>query len=160
MITTNPEIRHRIDELSAELESKVKYYRRTALLNHFITLAITVLTLAASATAGLGGLFFDFSGKVAGGIALLPGIFGLIVASLKPHAKANWHYRKVDALQALGRRLKYELPEMPTADNVAAISSALSDLERSMTREWEKDLTSTWDHFTRREGPGSSRSNE
>jgi len=50
---------------------------------------------------------------------------------------ANWHYRKVDRLRALERRLKFELPASPTADNIAAVSSALSATDQQMSKEWE-----------------------
>jgi hypothetical protein len=51
--------------------------------------------------------------------------------------KANWHYRKTDRLKALRRRLTYELPSSPRADNLAAISRAWSALDADMSKEWE-----------------------
>ena len=51
--------------------------------------------------------------------------------------KANWHYRKVDRIKTLQRRLAYELPVSPNADNLAAISHAWSAIDTDMSKEWE-----------------------
>ena len=51
--------------------------------------------------------------------------------------KANWHYRKVDRIKTLQRRLAYELPVSPNADNLAAISRAWSAIDTDMSKEWE-----------------------
>jgi hypothetical protein len=51
--------------------------------------------------------------------------------------RANWHYRKVHRIRTLRRRLEFELPTSPTADNIAAVSNARSAMGLEMSKEWE-----------------------
>jgi hypothetical protein len=44
----------------------------------------------------------------------------------------------------LRRRLMDELPESPSADNVASISAAWRQFEDLMEKSWEEDLAFSW----------------
>jgi hypothetical protein len=150
------EIKDRIKSLQDELKQAIEHYRRLARRNYGFALLLMTLTLAASAVAGVGGLFFGLSGQITGGLALLPGILALVATVLKPQDRANWHYRKKDDLNALRRRLTYELPESPSPDNVAAISSAWSDLDKGFNEEWEKNFALNWSPFSKADSGGTS----
>jgi hypothetical protein len=128
----------RKSKLLGDIEADRKWYLRNSRWNYFAAQGMSWGSLAASSAAALLGLIPSSVDKwVVGGLAALS--TALIAASrqLGFQQKANWHYRKVDRLRALQRRLLYELPISPTADNIAAISSALSAIDIEMSKEWE-----------------------
>lgn len=69
---------------------------------------------------------------------------------MKFQDRANWHYRKMEALKALRRRLLFEPPESPTADNIAAIANTLTTLNERMQEEYQKDFTLDWTGLQKR----------
>jgi hypothetical protein len=140
-------IEDRINSLNGELTNAIEHYRRLAQWNYRLALMLMTVTLCASAIAGIGGIFFGLTGQVAGGIALLPGILALGTTVLKPQGRANWHYRKKDSLNALRRRLAYEMPEPPSPDDISAISSSWTELNAKMNEEWERNFTLSWTLF-------------
>lgn len=103
-----------------------------------------IAALACSAAAGLGGLFLSLNSKWIGGLALVPGVFAIVESTLNLQGKANWHYRKKYGLEKLRRRLLFEIPESPSADDVAAISISWAKLRDSMQSEWEKGFRLSW----------------
>jgi hypothetical protein len=143
------EIKNRITLLQGELMKAIDHYRWLAQSNYRFALLLMTITIAASAAAGLGGIFFGLNGQITGGIALLPGILALVATVLKPQDRANWHYRKKDSLNALRRRLIYELPDSPSSDNVAAISNDWATLDKQFNEEWEKNFALTWSPFSK-----------
>lgn len=88
--------------------------------------------------------------QVAGSIALLPAAVALIATSMKFQGKANWHYRKKEALEGLRCRLQFELPESPSADDVASISESFRGITEKMTKEWEKELALDFSYFAKK----------
>jgi hypothetical protein len=151
-----PEIRTRVDALTKELNDAIAHYNTRARTAYWCAQILMIMTLGSSALATLCGVFLDAGGKITGGIAALPGITALIAVTMKPAGRANWHYRKKDGLNELRRRLLYELPESPTADNVAAISNSWTQLTVKMNEKWERDYTLSWVGFTKAsqtEGP-------
>jgi len=72
---------------------------------------------------------------------------------MKFQEKSNWHYRRKDGLKSLRRRWRYELPESPTVDNVAAISKGLRQFEDLMQKSWEEELAFSWATFSRKREP-------
>jgi hypothetical protein len=131
-------LKERIARLLEEFQADRGKYMRNARWNYFIGQGMSWLSLTASGLAALLGLIPSSVDKwVIGGLAALA--TGLIAASrqLGLQQKANWHYRKVDRLRTLERRLEFELPTSPTADNIAAISAARSAIDTEMSKEWE-----------------------
>lgn len=150
------DIGSRIESLRGELETEIKLCRRLARRNYRFALLLMTITLASSGIAGIGGIFFGLSAKTTGGIALLPGITALVATMLKPQGRANWHYRKESALNALRRRLLYQLPESPSPDNVAAIANEWSALDLKMNEDWEKDFALNWSSFAKQIDSGKT----
>jgi hypothetical protein len=109
-----------------------------------------LLALAASAAAALGGISGYLTAKQAGLFAAVPGAIALIASTLKFQEKSNWHYRRKNGLKNLRHRLLYELPESPTADNVAAISQGFREFEDLMRKSWEEELAFSWATFSRK----------
>ena len=149
------EIRKRIEGLRSELEKAIAHYNSRARAAYWCAHILMIITLGSSALATLCGVFLDVSGKTTGAIAAIPGIAALIAVTMKPAGRANWHYRKKDALNELRRRLLYELPQFPTANNVAAISKSWTELTKKMNEEWERDFTLSWASFTKPSSGGT-----
>jgi hypothetical protein len=126
-------------QLVAEIKDDRIRYLRNARYNYFGAQVLSWGSLAAASVAALLGIipYFTVDKTVVGVLAALSP--ALVAASQKLgfQQKANWHYRKVDQLRALERRLQFELPISTSADNIAAISSALSALDSGMSKEWE-----------------------
>jgi hypothetical protein len=132
-------LEERATKMSDKLESERKSYLSSARLNYVAVQVMSFASSAAGIAAALLGLIpSETIQKWEVGIvaAISP---TLIAASrqLGFQLKANWHYRKVDSIKTLQRRLAYELPAQPNADNLAAISRAWSALDTDMSKEWE-----------------------
>jgi len=128
----------RKNKLLVDIEADSKRYLWNARRNYFTAQAMSWGSLAASGAAALLGLIPSSVDKwVVGVLAALSA--ALIAASrqLGFQQKANWHYGKVDRLSTLRRRLSYELPILPSADNIAAISSSWSAIDTEMSKESE-----------------------
>lgn len=106
-----------------------------------------ILAILASAFAGLGGLTSMLGSQAVGTIALIPGAFALLSTTIKFDGRAMWHYRKKRELDALWRRLKFEMPTPPTADQIALISSERSALDKKLDVDWEKEFALGWGWF-------------
>jgi hypothetical protein len=98
-------------------------------------------SLAASCLAALLGLVPAFSAAIEkwqlGLVSALSVLFTTFSQQVGFHQRANWHYRKVHQIRTLRRRLQFELPESPMADDIAAISNARSEMDLEMSKEWE-----------------------
>jgi hypothetical protein len=126
-------------QLIAEIQHDRDRYLRNARYNYFGAQVMSWGSLAATSVAALLGIipYFTVDKTVVGVLAALS--TALVAASQKLgfQQKANWHYRKVDQLRTLERRLQFELPISMSADNVAAISRAVSAVDSGMSKEWE-----------------------
>jgi hypothetical protein len=104
------------------------------------------IAIGSSAFAGIAGL--SDNGKIPrpwiGGIALIPGFVALLGTSLKFDSRAMWHFRKKRIVQGLLRRLKYELPLVPEADQIAKISADYTAADEEIDSEFEKEFMLNW----------------
>jgi hypothetical protein len=149
VVPPTPEMEARTCGLCTELDQAIRHYNSRARAAYWFAHILMILTVGTSIAATLCGVFLDVNGKVTGGIASLPAIMALVAVTFKPAGRANWHYRKKDRLYELRRRLRYELPESPSADNVAAISKAWTQLTDKMNEEWEREFTLSWAGFAK-----------
>ena len=138
------DVQTRINSLSSELRKDRDREYWFARLNYYWALMLMAITIIASFTAGIGGLFFGLNARLTGSIAALPGLIALAATAIDWQGRANWHYRKRDALDALINQLRYELHVPPSPEDVAAISKARTDLNRNMSAEWEQRLGLDW----------------
>ena len=129
-------VSRRIEELNADLGTMIVHYQRLARWNYWTAFGIRFATVLSSVVAGIGGLS-EMYPKVFAVVAFLPAALAVFAANLKFQDRAHWHYRKKDAINRLRNRLRFELPDPPTRDAVAEISSDLSALNISMSAEWE-----------------------
>jgi hypothetical protein len=102
-----------------------------------------IFALMCSAAAAVAGIIAK-EATAAGIFAILSPLIAYIVANLKLDGKACWYFNRVNALDALRSRLQYELPENPSADNIAAIAHDRSVLVDTMEKMWDKQLVLDW----------------
>ena len=108
---------------------------------------LMVVAILASAFAGFGGLTSSLDAQAVGAIALVLGAFALLSTTIKFDGRAMWHYRKRRELDAPWRRLKFEMPTPPSADQIALISSERSAIDKELDTEWEKEFALRWGWF-------------
>lgn len=135
------------DELAGILKVDARNEHLRARTNHWTGMTLMITAILASAFAGLGGLSTKLGAQTVGAIALIPGAFALLSTTIKFDGRAMWHYRKKRELDALWRRLKFEMPVPPTADQVALISSERSALDKKLDTEWEREFALGWGWF-------------
>jgi hypothetical protein len=131
-------LKARAATLAKELANERQRYLRNARTDYYTVQVMSFGSTVAGVAATLLGLipFENVEKWQVGPVAAIS--TALITASrqLGFQQKANWHYRKVDRLKTLERRLAYELPISPSADNLAAISRAWSAVDTDMSKEW------------------------
>ena len=126
-------------QLVAEISDDRVRYLQKARINYYGAQVLSWGSIAAASLAAVLGVipYFTVDKTVVGVLAALSPALVAASQKLGLQRKANWHYRKLDRLRALERRLQFELPISTNAENIAAISSALSALDSSMSKEWE-----------------------
>lgn len=149
-MSPSDEVKKRITDLTKELDSSIAHDNLRDVSNHWTAFVLMLLALAASAIAALGGVSGYLTAKQAGLFAAVPGAIALVASTMKFQEKSNWHYRRENGFKSLRRRLLYELPESPTAENVAAISEGLRQFEDLMQKSWEEELAFSWATFSRK----------
>ena len=109
-------------------------------MNHRLSVALMVIALACSVTAGAIGFFTSAPSKVIAGLAVIPPLIAYVAVNLKFERKTSWHYRKRDALRVLRSKLLYQQPVSPSAENIASIAESWDELTVKMQAEWDADL--------------------
>ncbi len=138
------EVQKRIEILKTQLEGDIRFEVNRAKFDHWASMILMFLALASSGVAGIGGLLEVFTIKQTGAIALLPSILALIATTLKFEGKSAWHYRKKNRLEDLRDQLILQLPEIPTLDQIAALSKKRSNCIKSFQDEWEPNFPMDW----------------
>jgi hypothetical protein len=141
------EIESRRDLLAQELEQEIQRTGPKAIANYWIAVVLMLLTVLSSVVAGIAGISKWLGSEVVGVLALVPGAVSLLVSYLKYQAKSSFHYRKLYALQTLKSRLLLQLPEQPTADQIAAIAQERDRLREKMNVEWDDKFSLSWTAF-------------
>jgi hypothetical protein len=106
----------------------------------FDAFAYQVLVIVA-ATSGFASLLIGLAWKnaaLAGALGLIPSVATILISQLQCVRAENWHLRMLADIKGLRYRLLFELPNPPSADQVAAISRELRSTIARLTAEWEK----------------------
>lgn len=140
---------HRINELDSEMMAVAAKERGLATSAYLWSQGLFILALVCSVAAAVCGIFFDVSAKVVGGIAALPPLIHFCASNLKLDARFGWHYRKYYAMVALHSRLRFQLPEEPTADNVAAIAKDRDHIVEVLEDDWKKTAATSYGEILR-----------
>lgn len=141
-MSENIEVVSRREMLAADLSKMISHYQSLGKSNYFTAYCISLISVGASLIAGIGGLSLK-SPLLFAFVAFIPAAVAIIAASFKLQDRANWHYRKKDALNGLRNSLLFELPDPPTCESIAIISRQLTDLNVTMSRDWEQSFG--WD---------------
>jgi hypothetical protein len=143
----NEVLQGKADEMTGLLSQDSRREHGRARTNHWTGMTLMILAILASGFAGLGGLSSMLGAQAVGAIALIPGVFALLSTTIKFDGRAMWHYRKKRELDALWRRLKFEMPTPPTADQIALVSAERSALDKRLDIDWEKEFALGWGWF-------------
>jgi hypothetical protein len=146
-MSVEEETRERARSLEAALDADMIREKGRATADYWVSVVLMIVTLAASFTAGIGALGFQWSARTTGIVAFIPGAVAIVMTTMKFEGKANWHYRKLYGLSSLRNRLKYELSIPIGVEQVAAISREHRELTSTMEREWETSLSLSWTQF-------------
>lgn len=133
----------RMSEMKQELDENIQHQTALARTNQNIANTLMATAVITSFLAGVGGLFFGWKKEIIGGLAIVPGFITFAVAAMKLQEKASFHFRYREGLKTFRGRLLFQLPECPSADNIAAIDKDLSAFRLQM--QTEKDSHSAFD---------------
>ena len=122
---------------------------RNGQMTNALSVTLMVLALGCSVGAAISGIFFNVSPKIVGGLAALPPLIAFVAVNLKLEGKEAWHYTKQSKLDAIRSRLLYQLPEFPSADNIAAMASLRDEVNGEMQDEWKNNLRMNWNSIGR-----------
>jgi len=139
--------------LASELDKDITLHGNNAQKLLFVVQFMMIVTVLSSILAGFGGLLKLWKQETVGALALVPGIMAFIAATMRFPEKATRHARFRDGLMALRQRLLFQLPENPSAENVAGISKDLTILRARMQKEREA-LAFNWNQFKGHEQEG------
>jgi hypothetical protein len=129
----------RLGELRAEIERLSAARRRSGRLNYYAAYTLLVLTILSSAAAGIAS-FLNQPAEFVGVLAFIPGVLTLALSQLKLQARSSWHHQKNHLLQGLLNKIKYQTPPNPSADQLAALASEFSGINRTMAAQWTATL--------------------
>lgn len=132
------DIQNRIETLRVILNRDIIWSRVKHIFDHWLAIGLMAFTIGASIAAGVGALAFKWSAAETGKVALVPGFCAIVASHFKFEDKANWHSRKLDAMEKLKNKLLLELPANPSVDDVAAVSRARTKVIEDMQKEWER----------------------
>jgi hypothetical protein len=141
------EHQEKITELAKALEIDLRNLIRKsdmrAMQTHWCSIVLMTVALVCSFLAGIAGLAQMLPKQLIGAIALIPGTASVAASSFSLQARANWHYRKSDALTVLVNRLSFPAHHLTQAE-IAAISKERSELIARMQLEWQKSVEFNW----------------
>lgn len=138
-MTMDAELAGRRERMGRDLDRAIAQVSAAGRRNYFAAFTLATVGVLASVAAGILA-FVEADRFVVGIVALVPAMTALVTSRLKLQERANWHYRRRDALLALFNMLHFELPDPPTADAVAEISRRWSAINTELSGEWERRL--------------------
>jgi len=139
MITAN----RRTEELDEELTKAVSRHRVIGNFYRNSSLLLMVIAVFCSVGATIAGIGYG-NGHLAGSLSLVPPLLAFAAVNLKLDARAKWYRRKEHSLAALLRRLRFEMPDPASPDQIALISRERSVLEIDLLEEFEAKCTLGW----------------
>jgi hypothetical protein len=141
------EVLARKKALLKELETDIAASYRYANMHHQISGCLMLVALGCSVGAFVGGVWGRVDGKTLGGLAGLSPLIAFLAVNLKLEAKSSWYFRINDAFSSLRSRLEYQIPEIPTVEDVAMIAKDRENVKSAMQKEWDRGLAFDWSVF-------------
>lgn len=116
---------------------------------------LSFATVTTGVLASIAGIA-NAPGQIVGAVAFCPVLFATILMNIKFQDKANWYFKKKNALAALRRELLFELPGIAENESVRMISKKWTELEIRMDEQWEKEFAFSWtDYFNKPHKPSA-----
>jgi hypothetical protein len=143
-------------KMTRDLDHALGVLGAAATRNYFTTFALALLATGASIAASILA-FLQASAALVGVLALIPAMAGILMNRLKFQQRANWYYRKKEALLELYNQLHFELPDPPTSAAIAAISKKWTRLNGEMSGAWETSLALSPEELEKPARPPSQR---
>jgi hypothetical protein len=138
------EVQGRKNSLLGELETAVRKAHANGKSAYLWSQALFICALSCSVIAVAVGLFANVSAKTVGGIAALPPLIAFIAVNLKLESRSRWHYEKEYVMDALRSRLRYQLPEEPSVDDIAAIANERDKQNARLEEKWQETNVISW----------------
>jgi hypothetical protein len=153
------EVQSRKNSLLGELETAVRKAHSNGKSAYLWSQFLFICALSCSVIAAAVGLFANnVSAKTVGGIAALPPLIAFIGANLKLESRSRWHYEKEYVMDALRSRLRYQLPEQPSVDDIAAIASERDKQNARLEDKWQETNVISWVDLLKAKKPPDDKS--
>jgi len=124
-----------MSDLRSDLEKEKSDYSRLGKQNYGFAYVLVIGIGLASAASGVTGLSAVLNPKWVGLLGIIPLIFSVLAAILKPQARANFHYYYLEGLDEFSRRLRDE------GADPAQITRELTKFRREMNERWKRELS-------------------
>jgi hypothetical protein len=131
---SDDELRTKKDSLLKELRRRIWHEEFWGDQNYRATLGLIGIAIAASIAAGILGLL-EFPPKAVGLTSFLPGALTLIATTFNFQRRATVHRRKARLLNQLEGRFIYQMPTLPSADQIALIHREMTEIESEIAKE-------------------------
>ena len=131
-------------ELISYLELRSRNSRKWRHRNSYVAVLLMTTAIISSVAGGIGGLATLLSTQTVGAIALIPGACALLANQIKFDRRAILNRRRQRLFEALLNRVKFQLPEPPTLDQLAVISQEITRIDNDIDREVEETITMGW----------------
>ncbi|HEY1936531.1 MAG TPA: hypothetical protein VGJ33_01190 [Candidatus Angelobacter sp.] len=141
---TDNAIKQRHADLTIYLNLRVKSSMKWRRANSNVALFLMTTAIVSSVAGGIAGLSTFLGPKSVGAIALIPGACALLASQIKFDQRASLNRRRQRRFAALLDRLKFQLPEPPTLDQLALIAAEIAKIDMEIDKEYEKTITSGW----------------
>jgi hypothetical protein len=125
--------------MAVDLDAAIKVHRQGGKRHYFATVALGMAAAGSSILAGILA-FLKADSTLVGIFALIPAMATILISSLKLQEKANWYYKKKDALLGLYNALHFELPHPPTVEAITELSRKWTELNSTMQGDWDGKL--------------------
>jgi hypothetical protein len=132
------------EKLLKSIRDSGTYQANLARIDHAVGLILLLLAIGSSGTAALLGFATQVRSSYIGALALVPGSLALLATTVKFDARAQWHFDKKRALNGLERRLEFEMPNPPTADQIALIANELTKIHQTFGKRWSREFGQNW----------------
>lgn len=141
---TDPLIRQRL--LDDAITAAIRVDRKYSHLIERSSFLLMFVALSCSACAAIAGFLFA-SAKIAGCFAIMPPLIAFIAVNLRLGSRLAWHRKRQALAEALRHRLRYQLPEHPSAEDVADVSRQYMAMRIRLQKEYKSSCEFTWNNL-------------
>jgi hypothetical protein len=122
---------------SKELDAAIRRNFRSNFVDRAMHQVLLVLAVLVGFIALAVGQIFPDAGRWAGAIGAVPSVAAILIHQLNCIKAQNWHARMANEMDGIKAKLLYELPSVPSLDEIAGLSRDLRNIKTMMTAKWE-----------------------